>query len=393
MLVDAVIAVIVLGTLITGWRQGALASVLATVGVIAGLVLGAAAAPWVMSYTDSTAFRFLLAIAMVVLLVGVGNMAGGIAGNALRNRMKLRSTQRFDSVFGALFQALATLVVVWLVAIPLATVASGSFAQQLHNSRVLREVDRYAPSPLHSLPNQISAMLNESGLPPLTSPFNPQIKANVLAPKVEVAHPEVVQEIRPSVVHVLGQASQCRHLLSGSGFVVSDDYVFTNAHVVAGTEAVKLDTVLGVKPATVVFYDPAIDIAVLHAPGLGLAPLTWAPQPAESGVDTVIMGFPGSGPFTATTARVRERITINGPDIYALHRIDREAYTIRGEVRQGNSGGPMVTEDGQLLGMVFGAAVDSSDTGYALTGEQIQRTVGDYQQKTEPVATGECVAK
>ncbi|MDU0478589.1 MarP family serine protease [Staphylococcus chromogenes] len=393
MLVDAFIAAIVIGAIFAGWRQGAFASVLSTVGVVVGVVAGAALAPTVMSYTESTAFRFLLALATVVLLVGIGNMVGGVAGAGIRNRMKMKSSQRFDSLLGAMFQVLATLVVVWLVAIPLATVATGSFAAQLRSSTVLREVDRLLPRQAHSLPNQISAMLNESGLPPLFSPFHQGAGKEVPPPREDVAYPENVKKARPSVVHVMGQASQCRHLLSGSGFVVSDDYVFTNAHVVAGTESVKLDTVLGVRPAEVVFYDPAIDVAVLHSPGLGIAPLEWAEEPAESGTDTMVMGFPGSGPFTANPARVRERITINGPDIYAQNRFDREAYTIRGDIRQGNSGGPMTTEDGKLLGMVFGAAVDNTDTGYALTAAQIHKTVGEYQHKTQGVNTGECVAK
>lgn len=393
MIVDILVAAVVIGALFAGWRHGAFASVLSTVGVITGVICGAALAPVVMGYTQSTAFRFLLAIGTVVLLVGIGNMAGGVAGSTIRNRMKMKSSQQVDSLLGALFQMLATLVVVWLVAIPLATVATGSFAQQLRSSRILQEVDTHAPRQLQALPNKISAMLSESGLPPLLSPFQQGRSAEVAAPRDEVEHPEVVQRLRPSVIHVIGQASQCRHLLSGSGFVAAPDYVLTNAHVVAGTESVKLDTVLGVKPATVVFYDPVVDVAVLHAPGLGIEPMQWASDPADNGADAVVMGFPGSGPFTSSSARVRERLTISGPDIYAHDRHDREAYTIRGQIRQGNSGGPMITSDGKLLGMVFGASVDASDTGYALTAAQVQKTVGDYTHKTAAVATGECVAK
>lgn len=393
MLVDAIVAAIVFGALFAGWRQGALSSILSTIGVIAGLIGGAALAPVIMSYTQSTALRLLLALATVVLLVSLGNMIGGVAGAHVRDQMRTKSSQRIDSFFGSLFQVVTTLIVVWLIAIPLASAASPSLANELRDSRILRAVDSTAPKSMHALPAQITAMLSESGLPPLLSPFQESKSAEVAAPKVAVAHPEVVDRIRPSVVHVLGQASQCRHMLSGSGFVVGEDYVYTNAHVVAGTESVKLDTVMGVKPATVVFYDPAIDIAVLHAPGLGLPPLEWADGPVEQGTDTVVMGFPGSGPFTATTARVRDRITINGPDIYAQNRHDREAYTVRGEIRQGNSGGPMTNEQGELVGMVFGAAVDNSDTGYALTAQQIQKTIGEYGSDVEAVATGECVAK
>ncbi|MEJ5928752.1 MarP family serine protease [Corynebacterium sp. H128] len=393
MIVDVLLGLALCGALVTGWRQGAFSSVLSTIGVILGLVCGAAAAPLVMSYTESTAFRFLLALGTVLLLIGIGNMLGGVIGGRLRQNMRTKSAQRIDSAVGSVFQVLATLIVAWLIAIPLATAAPGSIARGISGSKILQGVDRFAPAQLHALPNQISAMLNESGLPPLLSPFEAASSAEVAAPRIEVENRAMVEDLRDSVVHVTGQAAKCRHTLSGSGFVVSDDYVLTNAHVVAGTESVELDTVLGVREATVVLYDPGVDVAVLHAPGLGLEPLQWASEPAETGADAVVMGYPGSGPFTATSARIRDRITINGPDIYAGSRLDREAYTLRGSVRQGNSGGPLTTADGELLGMIFGAAADTTDTGYALTKEEIMQTIGDYTALTATVNTQECVLK
>lgn len=393
MIVDIVLGVILLGALFGGWRQGALSSVLSTVGVIIGLVFGALAAPYVMSYTESTAFRFLLAISTVLLLIGIGNMVGAYVGGNLRQAMRTKKIQRVDSAIGSVFQVLATLLVMWLIAIPLATATSGNFAKGLRSSAILAGVDRYIPRQLHSLPNSISAMLNESGLPPLLSPFQERSAVEVEAPRIEVENPEVVEKLRPSVVHVTGEAEKCRHLLSGSGFVIAEDYVLTNAHVVAGTESVKLDTVLGVKEAQVVLYNPDVDVAVLYARGLDLEPLQWAVAEAAPGDDAIVMGFPGSGPFTATPARIRENITINGPDIYAETRLDRDAYTLRGTVRQGNSGGPLTTHDGELLGMIFGAAADETDTGYALTKHEILRTIGDYAVLVDPVNTEECVLK
>ncbi|QGU03015.1 Serine protease [Corynebacterium kalinowskii] len=393
LMVDIVLAVIIIGALFGGWRQGAFASVLSTIGVIGGVIAGAALAPWVMSYTDSTAFRFLLAIATVLLLIGIGNMIGAMIGGAMRQNMRTISAQRVDSAIGAVFQAAATLIVAWLIAIPLVTAAPGGLAKGLKSSQILQNIDRIAPEPLRQLPTQISAMLNESGLPPLLSPFEEASRVEVAAPRIEVERPEVVEKLRPAVVHVTGQADKCRHLLSGTGFVFDEDFVLTNAHVVAGTETVKLDTMLGVQQAKVVYYNPDVDIAVIHAPDLGITPMGWAEQPAEPGSDAIVMGYPGSGPFTATPARVREIITINGPDIYAKNRLDREAYTIRGSVRQGNSGGPLTTTDGEVLGMIFGAAADNTDTGYALTKKQVLDTIGDYRQLVSPVNTQECVLK
>ena len=103
-----------------------------------------------------------------------------------------------------------------------------------------------------------------------------------------------------------------------------------------------------------------------------------------------MLGYPGGGPFVATPARIRDIIQLNGPDIYRTTTVKREVYTIRGTVRQGDSGGPMIDLSGNVLGVVFGAAVDDPDTGFVLTANEVSRQmakVGDTQR----VATGACI--
>ncbi|MDO5077767.1 MarP family serine protease [Corynebacterium sp.] len=393
MVVDIVIVVFVILAIFGGWRQGAITSVLSTVGVIAGLIIGAAIAPFAMGYTNHTALRFLLAIGIMVFFLGMGNLVGGIAGSALRDSMPLKIVQRVDSAVGSVFQALATLVVVWLLAIPLATSAPEGVASAIRSSKTLSAVDRFTPSILDSLPARISAMLTDTGLPPLISPFNQSMGVEVEAPAIHVENVALVESLRPSVIHVMADATQCSRRLMGSGFVAADDYVVTNAHVVAGSDTVRLDTVIGVRIAEVVYFDPAEDIAVLHSEGLGLKPLQWSAAAAETGQDSIVMGFPESGPFEAAPARVREEITVNGPNIYASGMTQRQAYTVRGSIRQGNSGGPMVDLDGNVLGVVFGAAIDDTDTGYVLTSQEVRNKIGPIEQLTQQVDTQGCVAK
>jgi S1-C subfamily serine protease len=139
-----------------------------------------------------------------------------------------------------------------------------------------------------------------------------------------------------------------------------------------------------------VSYDPEADISILDVPNLPSAPLEFVQGAAPTGTDAIVMGYPGGGDFVATPARVREIIELNGPDIYRSATVTREVYTIRGTVRQGNSGGPMIDRSGQVLGVVFGAAVDDPETGFVLTGDEVGRQMAKIGN-TERVATGACV--
>lgn len=388
---DGLIVFAVIGALLAGWRQGAFSSILSTIGVVAGLICGAALAPTVMGLTDALALRLLLGIGTVILLVGIGNIVGGILGGALRDQMRWKATMRIDSAVGAVFQALATLIVIWLVAIPVASGLSGPVAEGVRNSKVLSFVDNNTPSALATLPSKISAMLDDSGLPPLVSPFTQAESRNVAAPAIKVEDTALVERLRPSVIHVMGESERCARRLMGSGFVVDHNHVVTNAHVVAGTSQVRLDTVTGIFDAEVVYYNPGLDIAVLKSDAIDLPALQWAPEVAKSGDDAIVMGFPESGPFEAAPARIADRIEISGPDIYATGRVERESYTARGTIRQGNSGGPMVDTEGNVLGVVFGSAVDTSDIGYALTAKEVLEALGDVAALNTSVDTRECV--
>ncbi|HHT59243.1 MarP family serine protease [Corynebacterium stationis] len=392
-IVDGFIVVAVLAAMTSGWRQGGLASLLSAVGILAGLIIGLGVAPLVLQITDQVGIRFLLALGMLILLIGLGQLLGSALGHAIRDRMKTKSGQRVDSSFGAILMSVFSLVLIWLIATPMATGLSNSVGKGVRESAILREVNKVMPDELTQLPRSISGMLNDSGLPPVMMPWEDGTSVDVEAPNIEVADQAMVQDIRPSVVHVIADADGCRRRMMGSGFVTADNYVVTNAHVVAGTQTAYVDTVVGIKEARVVYYNPEVDIAVLRAENLGLEPLAWADGPAYTGDDAVVMGFPHSGPFTANAARIRERVNIAGPDIYSNSRVERESYILRGTVVQGNSGGPLISSDGTVLGLIFGASVDDTDTGYAITAEEVRAHVGDVTRFENSVDTQECVAQ
>jgi S1-C subfamily serine protease len=213
----------------------------------------------------------------------------------------------------------------------------------------------------------------------------------VESPDPNLANHPVVAAVASSVVKVHSLAPGCQKELEGSGFVVAPDLVMTTAHGVAGSSSVQVDASGNPLDATVVSYDPSADVAILAVPNLP-PPLAFAETPAKTGDSVVMLGYPGGGTFTATPARIRENIQLSGPDIYQdPQTVTRDVYTIRAPVEQGNSGGPLIDLNGNVLGLVFGVDLDHPDTGFVLTAgalvDQLAR-VG----ATQPVTTGACVS-
>ncbi len=213
---------------------------------------------------------------------------------------------------------------------------------------------------------------------------------SVERPDESLASGAVVANAAHSVVKVRGIADSCLKILEGSGFVVAPNRVMTNAHVVAGADAVAVSVDGQEHDARVVSFDPNADISMLDVPDLQAPPLDFAHDIVLTGTDAVVLGYPGGGPFVAHPARIREILELNGPDIYRTTTVRREVYTIRGEVGQGDSGGPLIDRDGRVLGMNFGVAVDDPETGFVLTTKQVYPHAVN-PGATEPVPTGECV--
>lgn len=392
LIIDVVLAIAVMLALWIGWRQGAISSALSAVGIISGLIISLGILPFILKMTTSVLARFFLALFLTIMLAGFGNAIGALLGHGIRDRMKNQEEQAIDSTLGSAFQLVAILAVSWLISIPVASGLGGKVATGIGDSQILRGVDKLMPDRAKTLPTQVSALLDQSGLPPLISPFESAHEGDVAPPDEEIHNQALVDKLRPSIIHVMASSQQCHRRLLGSGFVIADDFVVTNAHVVAGTDTVRLDTVLGLKSAQVVAYDPQRDIAVLHAPGLNIKPLEWASENPHSGDSAMVMGFPGSGPFDASPARIAQHIKISGTDIYARGRYERDVYSVRGSIREGNSGGPLLNDDGDVLGVVFGASRDQSDIGFALSEQEVRPMVENAVSKAQPVETQQCIA-
>lgn len=382
---------------VSGWRHGMAVALLSFVGVIGGAVIGVRLAPLVASHVDAPTARVMVSIGIVVLLVALGETTGVFFGRRIRDRITGETSRRLDSTLGSVLQAFTVVLAAWLVALPLATPSFPALYNGIKGSKVLAAVDSGVGSVFpaaHQLPGELRSLLASSGFP---SALNSAPVTSVGPPNMSLATSPVVAQVRQSVLKIRGKATQCSRALEGSGFVISDDHVITNAHVVAGTSEVGV--VLGdgqghtrLKSARVVYFDAEVDVAVLYVPGLNLPALKIAPRTAAVAADAVVLGYPLDGPFKASPARIEGQIDLNAPDIYNGSSVVRDVYAVRSVVRSGNSGGPLIAPDGTVYGIVFSEATNDPDTGYALTVPQIMHALNQGPNLVAAAPTGACAA-
>jgi S1-C subfamily serine protease len=359
------------------------------------VVLGAAAgillAPHIVGYISGPWMKTLATVSLILVLVVVGEIAGAVVGRAVRGAIRHGTARFVDSLAGVALQLVVVFLAAWLLVTLLTSSSQANLAAAVRDSKVAAQVDKVAPTWLRAeVQERLSALKQDSGWPEILESLGPNPIVAVDPPDASLASEAVVTALQPSVVKVRGVAPGCQKVLEGSGFVVAPNRVMSNAHVVAGSDGVTVESDGQNYDATVVSYDPDDDISILQVPDLPAHPLEFALQRAATGTDALVLGFPGGGDFSAVPARIREVIELQSPDIYRTTTVTREVYTIRGMVRQGNSGGPLVNRGGQVLGVVFGAGVDDSDTGFVLTGSEVSRQMARVGN-SERVPTGLCL--
>jgi S1-C subfamily serine protease len=389
--VDLVLIALALLFALSGFRQGLLVSATSIVGFLGGAVLGAQLSGPVADRIDGSSVTRVFA-ALVVVLAGalLGQIVAGAAGRALRSRVTWEPAKVVDSVAGAVVSSAAVLLVAWMVASPLASSPFPGVSSQVRQSALVQAVDRAVPESVRSVYNNLRDAIDRRGLPDVLDPLTPTQVRDVPAPDPALLNRPVVADVKDSVVKVSGIAPSCSRQIDGSGFVYAPERVMTNAHVLAGVADPVVHAGGEQYDAIPVFVDPEVDIAVLDVPGLPEDPLPFAQQAADTGADSIIMGFPGGGPFYVGAARVRSEGEISGPDFRNTHTVTRDVYALYGIVRAGNSGGPLFSTDGSVLGVVFASAIDDPNTGYALTALQVGDAARAGANATAEVGTGPC---
>jgi S1-C subfamily serine protease len=391
-ILDFILIALIVVFAINGYRQGFVVGLLSFVGFFGGAALGLQLGPLLAGLFQSETVRVMVSLGTVFGIALIGQGIANWIGLRLRHGIRNRTGQTVDDVGGAVVSVIALLIVVWLVAAPLASSSLPGLARAVRTSAVLHGVDAVMPSQAQALSDELRASVDTSGFPDVFGGLIPTNVRQVPAPNPQLAHAQVVLDSQRSVVKIEGSAPSCDRRIEGSGFVFAPGRVLTNAHVVAGTRRVQ---VLGdggrfAVTGTVVVYDPERDLAVISAPQLDAPKLDFATTTAKSNADAIVLGYPLDGPYDAEPARVRDVREIRGPDIYEDRNVTRDIYTIRGLVRSGNSGGPLINSSGDVLGVIFAAAADDPQTGFALTASEVAPVVRAGSTAQSRVSTGAC---
>lgn len=385
---DALLVLLIVMSVIAGYRRGAVLQVVSLLGMIVGAVAGALLASRVARLGHDPMTQVSLSLGSVVVGAALGNIGGWMLGSKLRARTKGPALQRADAVMGSFVSVTALLLVTWFLALNLANGPFPELARGIRGSRIVQGLDEVLPQP-PSLLGEAQRVLSLLGFPDVFIGI-PPVPAQPVDPPTDAVARAAFRAAAPSTFEVLGEGCYVGYLNQGSGFVVRPGYILTNAHVVAGTAKQWIHSGDGDLQAEVVAFDPQVDLALLHVPDLTAPALPLLRTEIDRGTVGAVVGFPGGGPLTGDGAAVRRSFSAPGRDIYGQGEIDRHLYEIQATVHHGNSGGPFVLPNGQVAGVVFASSVLDDSVGYAIASSDVRPFVLGATGADIPVGTGAC---
>ena len=385
---DWLLIVLVLAYALSGYWQGFITGAFATTGLLLGGLFGVWLAPVALGDADPSLMVSLGALFIVILAASLGQAAMQLAGARIREKITWQPVRALDAAGGAVLSALAVLLVAWALGVAISGSRIGSVTPLVRESAVLSKVNAALPQSASNVLQAFNDVVGTSFFPRYLEPFAPERIVEVgPGPKRLLTDPDVVRA-EPGVLKIRG-TNDCGRGIEGTGFVFAPDRLMTNAHVVAGVDEPEVEIDGTTESAEVVYYNPELDVAVLRLDTGSIDPLPFDTT-AKAEVGVAILGYPQDGPYDVEVARIRSEQRLRSPNIYGQGTVIREVFSIRGLVRPGNSGGPIVDSDGDVVGVVFAASVTDKDTGYALTADQVADSAGEGATSDDEVSTGDC---
>jgi len=382
--------------LIFGWigfRRGILRTILSIIGLIVGGAAGAIATPSIQSLISNNAFGFKPTIGLTSIILGasLGMFLFGVLGSFLRVvLLPLPFMKTIDSLIGFGLAIIAVASISSTLSSAAEVIPNKTVNNLFSQSQLISQIDQYLPERFKDAAQKIQNVITDSPLPEV---FKSLVESRITPTQLEtdVAIPEIVTKSVASTVRIDGIAESCSAAMVGTGFIVSPERVITNAHVVAGVKEPVItlfnsQTQLG---GRVIAIDRKKDIAIIFVPGLTGEKLTFIGPVTPNEIGFVV-GYPNGGNLRTMPVSVTSEFESIGTDIDGNGETRREVIVFGGDVKPGNSGGPLLNDQGQVLGVVFAADAENKNTGYALAPSEVAKLISETSSVTQAIETGEC---
>ncbi len=387
---DWCLVVLTLAYAVSGYWQGFIAGAFATAGLLLGGLAGIWLAPLLLGDAAPSLWVSLGALFVVLICASLGQAVLQFAGTRIRARITWQPIRAVDAIGGAALSVVAVLLVAWMLGVAISGSRIPGVSPQVRESKVLIAVNKVMPVQAQQALKSFDQVVGSSFFPRYLEPFARERIVNVAPADPRVLRDPDIRRAAESVFKIRS-TNQCGSGVEGTGFLYAPNRLMTNAHVVAGvTEPVIKDGDASLK-GTVIYYNPDIDVAVLKVPALSGPTIRFDFKGKEK-QQAAVLGFPQDGPFDAQPARIRGDQRLRSPDIYGNGTVTRHVFSLRGRIRPGNSGGPLVSTAGRALGVVFAASVSDRETGYALTADQVRQAAAVGLDSNDRVSSGNCAS-
>nr|WP_232532723.1 MarP family serine protease [Nesterenkonia alkaliphila] len=386
---DVVLVLVVIGFVAAGFARG----VWATVGGAAGFLVGATAAffaiPTVASWVPDPLWRVVAVIGAAIVLVVAGHALGSAAGAEVQRLFRSPALKTVSALIGAAVNLVVAFIVIAALSFSVQAMGFPQVNQHMKQSAVLQGIDTLMPERVEAMFADVRSTVLASDIPELAQLLVPEEPEAPQASELT----EAAATVQQSVARITGVAQQCGQSQAGSGVAVGPHRVATNAHVVAGVAEPSVELPDGqIGTARVVYFNTSSDLALLAVDDIQAvaAPVGGPMEPGEAGF---VMGYPSGGPFSVGSAVVQARDVSQVNNIYGSSPSELEIYQLNADVRQGNSGGPLVDQQGRVSGIVFARAMEGNSVGFAVTAEAAGQVLTAPESFTETVSTGQCVQR
>jgi len=385
---DWCLVVLAIAYAVSGYWQGFITGACATAGLVLGGLAGIWLAPVLLGDAEPSLWISLGALFVVLVMASVGQAILQYVGTKVRGTITWQPIRAVDAVGGSALSVVAVLLVAWMLGVAISGSQIPGISPQVRSSRVLVAVNNVMPVQAQHALRSFDNVVGSSFFPRYLEPFAPERIVKVPPAQRAVLRDPEIRAAGRSVFKIRSN-NQCGSGVEGTGFQYAPHKVMTNAHVVAGvTDPMVLVGKQSLK-GTVVYYNSDVDIAVIDVPALD-GPTIRFDLGGKEREPGAVLGYPQDGPFNAQPVRIRSDQRLRSPDIYGNGTVTRHVFSLRGLIRPGNSGGPVVSTSGRVLGVVFAASVSDKQTGYALTADQVRKAAAVGLGASERVSSGNC---